>query len=962
MKNRSVFIFLALLFPFYMVSGQFYDTGEDPSSLKWLQIKTKRFDVIYPESYGAEGIRFARSLDNSYLKLSSLYSMKKIRIPVIIHNYTSFSNGYVAWAPKRIEMYPTPEQNTIPLDPVEQLTTHELTHVLQMYSLRKGFSNLMNVALGEQFTGVISILLPMWFLEGDAVFAESVLSTSGRGRIPAFQKQLKAIELQRNKMYSYDKMIDGSFRNFTPDHYQFGYQMVAWSYAKYDPQMWNKALDFTARQPFTLNPVNISLNRTAGLTKAKLFSVTFDSLKMIWQKDENKLNPVLYDAINPSKKGEYINYYSPVIVGRDSLVAIKTSLFDPPSFVLIDIHEKSEKRIYTPGNMFTWFLSGIKGKIVWVENHPDPRWENRDYSVVKIMDIRHKKTIQLSHNSRFMAASISPDGRLIVAAENTIGNKNSLVIIDAFNGDILNTFPTPGNVYPQRPQWSASGEEITIISLSGKGEGIMSYSFKNQQWQTLVEDGTNDLQSSFQRNDSLFFVSSASGTDNIYILTPDRKISLLTNSRFGSYDIYAAGNTVYFSDYSFSGNSISQIRLNSSTAIPVTESKKSFLINRFDTLKYKSSDGSEGDYIPVPYRKWQHLFKFHSWMPFYADIQGIQSDPTAIRPGFTLFTQNNLSTVITSLGYEYSNKKHQFHTRVTWKGWVPVFESQLDYGASPSILKLNNKVADPLNIKPAIAFTNTVSVPLIFSSGKFSQFIQPSLSSSYYNEYIYLKENGAYDYGQLLVTGELYLSNYQISAIRDIYPRWAQVIDYYYTYAPADRTIYGPLSTLKSAFYFPGFLRNHSIRLRYEMETQKPEILLLYNRASFPRSYKNIISQNLMFYSADYTMPLIYPDLNIPGFLYVKRIRGNLFYDYARGTRNTYIYSDSTAYHDNTESFKSFGFELLSDFYLLRIPFLISGGVQVAWKDLTRPPSFELILGMDIFGMKIGTRRLKRPL
>lgn len=188
MKNFAVLILLALLLPFKMVSGQYYDTGEDPSSLKWLHIKTKRFDVIYPESYGSEGIKYAWSLDNSFSKLSSLYSIKKIRIPVIIHNYTTYSNGYVAWAPRRIELYPTPEQNTIPLDPVDQLTTHEMTHVLQMYSLKKGFSNLMNVPFGEQFTGIISILLPMWFLEGDAVFAESVLSTSGRGRTPSFQK------------------------------------------------------------------------------------------------------------------------------------------------------------------------------------------------------------------------------------------------------------------------------------------------------------------------------------------------------------------------------------------------------------------------------------------------------------------------------------------------------------------------------------------------------------------------------------------------------------------------------------------------------------------------------------------------------------------------------------------------------------------------------------------------------
>jgi hypothetical protein len=963
MKYRILLLYIVLLASTSFVSGQYYDTGVDPASLKWLQIKTKQFTIIYPESFGAEGIKYARSFDNSFSKLTSLYSIKKIRIPVIIHNYTTISNGYVAWAPRRIEIYPTPEQNTIPLDPVEQLTTHELTHVLQMYSMKKDFSNIMAWAFGEQYTGVVSALIPMWFMEGDAVFAESVLSGSGRGRAPTFLKQLKAIEMERNSMYSFDKLVVGSFKNYTPDHYQYGYQMTAWSYAKYDPQMWNKTLEYTARYPFTIVPVNISLKKIAGLTKAKLFTETFDSLKTLWKKDEAESNAIQYEAVNPTKKKEYVNYYSPVMVGKDSLVAIKTSLYNPPSFVLINTREKSEKRIKFAGDMYPFFLSGSNGKIVWVEDHPDPRWENRNFSVIKITDLRHNTTVQLSHNSRYMAASISPDGRFIVAAENTVENKNNLVIIYAFNGVILNTIPVPANVFPQRPQWSASGDEITIISLSEKGEGIMSYSIKNQSWQTLIEEGREDLQSSFLRNDSLFFVSSVSGTDNIYILSPAKVISKLTNSRFGAYDLFAAGNTVFFADYSSSGNNISKVQLDqSSNTSPMVNSKESFLINRFDTMKYKSSDPASIDYNPQPYRKWQHLFKFHSWMPFYADIEQIEADPTAITPGFTLMTQNNLSTVISTLGYEYSDNKNMFHSRVTWKGWVPVFESQLDFGDDPSVLKLNNSVSDPVNIQPALRLSNTVYIPLSFSSGKFSQYVRVSFASTYNNRYIYLKENGKYDYGQTQLTGRIFFSNYQISAVRDIYPRWAQVFDYFSTFSPADKTIYGPVSTLKTAFYFPGVLKNHSIKLRYESEVQKPEKLILYNRASFPRSYKNIISQDLKFFSADYTMPLLYPDLTIPGIFYIKRIRGDLFYDYARGSKNRYVTPTGTLFHNYQETFRSFGFELFSDFYLLRIPFMISGGVQASWKNFNESPSFEILLQMNIFGTAIGANRSPKSL
>ncbi|MGD0342191.1 MAG: hypothetical protein ABSA76_10875 [Bacteroidales bacterium] len=95
MKYRLI-LYIMLLSVCQGILAQYYDTGQDPASIKWKQIKTKLFTVIYPESYGMEGVKFAKSLDDSYSKLTSLYPERKFRIPVIIHNYTTFSNGYVA--------------------------------------------------------------------------------------------------------------------------------------------------------------------------------------------------------------------------------------------------------------------------------------------------------------------------------------------------------------------------------------------------------------------------------------------------------------------------------------------------------------------------------------------------------------------------------------------------------------------------------------------------------------------------------------------------------------------------------------------------------------------------------------------------------------------------------------------------------------------------------------------------
>ena len=119
-----------------------------------------------------------------------------------------------------------------------------------------------------------------------------------------------------------------------------------------------------------------------------------------------------------------------------------------------------------------------------------------------------------------MSASISPDGKTIAAVENSVDNKNSLVLIDIKTEKITVTFPAPDNANLQRPQWSDDGTKITVISLTEKGEGIILFKPADGSWKALWKESPDDYQSTFLRNDSLFYVSSASGTENIFILSP----------------------------------------------------------------------------------------------------------------------------------------------------------------------------------------------------------------------------------------------------------------------------------------------------------------------------------------------------------------------------------------------------------------------------------------------------------
>ncbi|MCK7542244.1 MAG: hypothetical protein MZV63_70905 [Marinilabiliales bacterium] len=70
--------------------------------------------------------------------------------------------------------------------------------------------------LGEQSVGLSALEIPMWAFEGDAVYAETVTSLSGRGRSNAFTQRARALAASPRGIYGYDKMLSGSYRDYTP--------------------------------------------------------------------------------------------------------------------------------------------------------------------------------------------------------------------------------------------------------------------------------------------------------------------------------------------------------------------------------------------------------------------------------------------------------------------------------------------------------------------------------------------------------------------------------------------------------------------------------------------------------------------------------------------------------------------------------------------------------------------------
>lgn len=932
-------------------NAQYYETGQDPASLKWQQIRTPHFRVIFPGSFASQGKRYATLLEDAYGKISLLYPDGGARIPVIIHNYSMESNGYVSWAPRRMELYPLPGNDNLPMDPMLQLTLHEVTHVMQLSSLKnRGAGKLAYYLLGEQAVGISALEIPAWAFEGDAVYTETLLSLSGRGRSNVFLQRARALMNEKGGIYGYDKMISGSYRSFTPDHYVFGYLMMNELRSR-DQQAWAKAIR-SVSSGIAVNPLNYSLKRSVNLTKKRLYDSTFAGLEKSWNAGE-KEEPIY---LTKGRKGDYVSYYSPYLTGDNRIISLSTSLSIAPRFVITDALTGKDSVITTTGNIYPYTFSYSNGIIVWAELHPHPRWENLDYSVIKKLNLSNGLTEQLTFKTRLTAPDISPDGRMVAAVNTTPGFLYSLAFIDINTGEIMMDAAVPGNTIIQRPAWTSDGTGVTVISLTDEGEGIRTYYPTGKRWVINRPETITDIIMARITGDTLYYLAQGDGSDNIYRIAEGEAEVRVTDSRYGISGFSLEGCRVICSDYTARGFMV--LSGETDRQFPASHQDMKDLLPGVAAFPVSEAENRDDfadttDWEITPYRKTAHLFNFHSWFPFYTNIDELQSDFTAISPGITLQSQNQLSTLISSIGYEYSSGNHIIHSRFDWKGWLPFISADLSYGGNPVISKPSNVTVLPSEIQTAINLTGSITLPLYFSYSKFRQLFMPGIYVTYRNSYSYINDSQLYDKDVIHFTGRLYFSNVFRSAWRDIYPRWGQVIDLGVTGAPWDRDLYHPLGFVKGTLFMPGIVRNHGIRIRagYESQSSAPRFLY-YNRNSFPRGYENLVAEKLSSFSADYTMPLLYPDISAGSLVYLKRIRGSLFADFARGSGISDL--NTGTFSTSERDFRSLGGELLADFYLLRFPFEISAGISGGYRPGEGSTFISGVFTVNIYGTVLG--------
>ena len=933
MSNKRILLFVGLLLAFapLPLRAQFYSFGTEPSAVEWRQIRSEHFKLIYPAETDSLARTYLMRLEQLRPLANDPVRIDTKPIPVILHAYTTLSNGSVSWAPKQLNLISSPNPYDCTQTPwQEQLVIHELRHVAQTQHFTKGIWRALFWGIGQQSTGIgMGLFASTKYLEGDAVVTETEFTRSGRGRSAEFLMQFRTDYLQ-GKYLNWERSALGSFFKNTYDPYALGYMLVT------SERMRTGDADFIGR--FYENKAALSdvtdifksPDKRYYLSRSKNLADAQARYTQMWSEDaEQRGTPT--DGWRLSKQQRrFCNYWGAVQVTDPlsplfgSLVVLRKGVDFTEELVQIDtLGRERHIRFHAPYS--SKLTEAVDGKIYWSESvmHDPSSLEN--FSEIKYYDTRRDVLETLTRDTKFFNPAVSDDGRRLAAAEYPVGEPSHLVLLDAADGHVTARIEAPEKGQFFEPMFVGQWLYVTLATDAGLSLlRIRHDELEEGQWQTIIPaqqasiSGLRHLKGQW-----ICFASDYDGVLNIYALHPiNNQIFRLTNSRYGANYPFLDENhqILYFSEYDSDG-----YRLVSMDFRELCWAKTDFSQRKDDPILQQilAQDAAAGyapaaentDYLDSEkypskrYGKFAHAFNFHSWAPFYYNVDRIMSfSPDtwyeAVLPGATLYSQNELGDAVTMLGWSWWGR-HSGHAKVT--ATVADFDVEV-YGDLNNVQMENDG---------SLSYHHDVGISLDYPfnlyGGGWYRMLIPSLGLSWEKENV--------PTGEWQRNINLGLRYYRMLPVAQsaIYPRWGfSVSSGVQLITQGDREFAEAL--LSCYTYLPGLTRSQGLRLSIVGQSRlndrgTPSLAM---GISLPRGY-SVLSSGPQYIkgSADYAIPVPLGDIAIPGFLYFKRLQlipfGDYAFDFLPGGPQTYW---------------SAGLSAMIDFHLIRMAPNLTAGAR----------------------------------
>ncbi|MEO6149509.1 MAG: hypothetical protein ABIP28_05085 [Mucilaginibacter sp.] len=826
---------------------------------------------------------------------------KQKQVSIVLQNQTTETNGYVGLAPFRSEFYLTPQQNSLELGGIpwpEMLAVHEFRHVQQYNNFNIGIIKLLSLIYGESGQAIGNEwIIPDWFFEGDAVYNETLVSKQGRGRLPYFYRDYRAL-WAAHKNYSWMKLRNGSYVDYVPSHYPLGYMLVAYGREKYGDYFWRNVTHEAASFESGFYPIQKAIKTYSGKDYEEFREDALTYFKEQFKDRQPEL------AANP-KQHFIADEEFPAYIDDNALVYLRSAYNHIPVFVIKT--GDSERQISTRGLSIDRQFAYRDGKIVYSGYRPDARWGYRNYNEIRVLDINTGKEKAITSKTKYFSPDISPDAKTIAAVQVETSGKSNLHVIDADNGTLLTAIPNPGNLFYTFPKFCGNGNLITAVRNPAGEMAIAQVDIITGRHTYLTLFSWHPIAYLAVQTDTVYFTAASDKDDKLYALSiKDKKLFSLNSevmqNGIGNYQPAISANKVTWVGFTAYGSQIQQANkkalqwkeaddnifsspLSTFNINSLNKNVASDLLNKInDTTGISASQISK-------YNKGHNLFNFHSLIPDISD------------PNFTLSLrgENVLNTFQSDLYFNYNSNEgyKQVGFDATYGALFPYLSAGVDYIFDRRRIRNGNHIYwNELNLHGGL------QVPLNFSRGKNITGVNFG-SDLYYTQSTYETTYTA------LNRNFIYLNNYATFSTRiqqarqHIYPHFGQSFTFIYK---SGLSLSANQFLASGTFYLPGIKANDNLIITTAYQQHgKDDVIGFSNNFPFSRGYTAENLYQLYKAGANYHFPIAYPDAGVGNTVYLLRIRGNAFYEYTRGID---FYNDGSKFKAN---FRSAGMAVFFD-------------------------------------------------
>lgn len=877
------------------VYAQYYSNGQSPASLRWRTLGNDSLRMVFPANFEAQARRTLFYMDTVRSHINYGFQLPPLRTPVVLTTENFYSNGLTMLAPKRIEIGGIPAIDTYSEPWLKQLATHEYRHMVQFGNINRSTVKVFSWLFGQQAPLLASGMVPFWFLEGDAVMAETQMSAFGRALQPSFTMHYRALGDEILRHRNPDKWFCGSYRDYVPSHYELGFQLVSYADKKYDEYIGEGITRYTSDYPILIFTTQLALGKYYNTSTKKLFRETFSSLNRLWNSLPDEVNSPR--MVSPHVK-IYTTYSYPIFVNDSTLLAVKEDYDRPSRLVEVDIASGTERTVCHTGPVSTRpvYRDGI---VAWTEYRQSRFWEQKVDSRLCIMKLGSNRYDEVKPAGDGVLYPVVVDRNDIAFVRYHYDGHYSIDFDSELRGKVR--FDFDNSVALHGLAWDDTTGYFYYIALSDDGMWIGGLDFSGAEGRQfyVTAPAYVTIDDLVAAEGMLYFNSVWSGKDEAHTidLATGRQYRI-SNSRYGSFSPspspsgeYVALTTYDRNGYQAAIQEVEYWEEVEWTPVPrntVNAPLKPWDVPIIDDVIYtaQDSENSAEKYPAKKYEKAAHLFNVHSWAPLYYAPDLLMNDQSLdARFGATVISQNILSSAESSLGYGYTLDGHStVRGRFGYYGWAPKIDVTAIWSDRPHAVEVSSGALMSQGSVFYRGNTFNLSVraylPAMLSSGYVIRSLTPVLQYTRNNRELINADDGKGERVSVFLASLQY-SEYVRRARLDLQPRWGYTLRASAGGNPFS-TMLSPVWSIYGRVYTPGLFLHHGLTLAatYQRSGNKRYSL---NIIEFqPVGYKQISTNRYFAASADYLLPVAYPDWGLSGVFFLKRIWLKAGLTYAR--------------------------------------------------------------------------------